>query len=183
MSTRFWRVVGETDPARASVPGGSTSVPRSDMIQYKEHLRTSGPSSRSAIPRAASRPVGTARRPARVSPARVSPATRKEHFSPNLPYADQYYVYTPYISLKSTPVPLGQPGARAHMGGHPAYPSLSYNITPGITTRDSDVALNQPYWYRHNYGPSYDQMWEYNMTLHQQYLQDVSRARRMRHLR
>jgi hypothetical protein len=171
MSTHFWRVVGEKDPPRAEVPMGATSVPRSDMIRYKEQLRTSGPSSRSSVPAAASKPISRRR------------TVGREDFSPNYPYPDQYYVYTPYISLKSTPVPVGQPGARAHMNGHPNYPSLSYNMIPGITTRDSDVALNQPYWYHHYYGPTYDQSWEYNMPLHQQYLQDLARARRMRHLR
>lgn len=152
MSTKFWRLVNERDPPRAAVPAGATMVPRSDMILYKNLERFR---------------------------AQVS---GREEFSPNYPYPDQYYVYTPYISLKSTPVPIGSPYAKRHMGGHPAYPSLSYNMIPGITTRDSDVVPNQPYWYRHYYGPTYDQMWEYNIVLHQQYLQDAARARRMRHL-
>lgn len=182
MSTNFWRMMGaQGDPRRAAVPDGAISLPPSDMIRYKagpEHMRVSGPSSRSAVPRAASKPVSGRRKVGHPSERFESPVNG------GMPYADQYYVYTPYISLKSTPVPLStEPRLRGkHMGGHPAYPSLSYNIQPGSTTRDSDVELNQPYWYRHNQGPSYDQMWEYNMVLQQQYLQNMAKARRMRHL-
>lgn len=101
------------------------------------------------------------------------PMLRQERFSPNMPYPDQYYVYTPYISEKST-IP--------HLNPPVNYPSLSRNILPGTTTRYEDQVYSEPYWYRDYTPATYEQTWDYQIDDQREYLNDMARARRMRNL-
>lgn len=101
------------------------------------------------------------------------PMLRRERFSPNMPYPDQYYVYTPYISEKST-IP--------HLNPPVNYPSLSRNILPGTTTRYEDQVYSEPYWYRDYTPATYEQTWDYQINDQREYLNDLGRARRMRNL-
>jgi hypothetical protein len=90
-----------------------------------------------------------------------------------MPYPDQYYVYTPYISEKST-IP--------HLNPPVNYPSLSRNILPGTTTRYEDQVYSEPYWYRDYTPATYEQTWDYQINDQREYLRDLGRARRMRNL-
>lgn len=103
----------------------------------------------------------------------VVPMLRRERFDPNMPYPDQYYVYTPYISEKST-IP--------HLNPTVPYPSLSRDLLPGTTTRYGDAVFSQPYWYRDYTPASYEETWDYQINDQREYHRDLARARRMRNL-
>lgn len=198
-ASHYAEIRGE-DPTRSPIPVGASRYPNSNRVQYKneslvdregrgipgggwKHRNREAmvPMLQSNVPMLRERlqaniPVVTLNRAIQaISRPRENlvPMLRQERFSPNMPYPDQYYVYTPYISEKST-IP--------HLIPPVNYPSLSRNILPGTTTRYEDQVYSEPYWYRDYTPATYEETWDYQINDQREYHKDMARARRMRNL-
>jgi len=199
MFASHYASIADEDPNRSPIPTGASRYPASNRVQYKHEslvdregrgvpgggwkhrnrealvpmlrLERLQPNIRIVTtPGTVNRAIQAISRPRENM---TPPMLRQERFSPNMPYPDQYYVYTPYISEKST-IP--------HLNPPVNYPSLSRNILPGTTTRYEDQVYSEPYWYRDYTPATYEETWDYQIDDQRQYLRDMGRARRMRNL-